>query len=122
MVLDSIGALARFEILIGFLLALITLLSVVGRTIWKVTGLIREQVDATKANTKAIRQLVIGLDHLEETTHDKFKALDAKVDSINEAGTRGLNRSLESIERKLDKVGTTQISEKIERDKKENGT
>lgn len=60
------SSLGRFSIIMAVLVAILTVLSMLGKGIWTVTHAVVEQLEATKENTKAIQNLSRRMEKVEQ--------------------------------------------------------
>lgn len=99
--MDIAGQAARFEVVVTLLLGVIALLGIVGRIVYRVTSNVYEQLEAIRANTKAVRNLTISLHALEETMIDKIATVEQKVDAVELGAAKSIHNHIESIRKDI---------------------
>jgi hypothetical protein len=70
----ALGAEERFTVLVGLLLAVLTLLGGVIRSGWKAANVVIGQLEATKDNTAAIHELTVAF----KEQADRISALEQR--------------------------------------------
>ena len=93
--LDSVaGAFARWEVVVGLLLGVVTLLSIVARVTWKATGFLRDIIEAVDRNTRQVRRLAKSVTRLRyeqaQTAHE-VQDVRRRIDEIDGGETPQTN-------------------------------